>query len=489
MIKVTPLSSWDLNEQATTMIKWASNGLRGNDLNSFIKVAGHQLANEVQKMNFGPGDMPIFALAMSAHERVGNNRNADTWYDKDLILDHSTFEKYARFYRNHQNKDPNKSYGLIKKSHHNDDMMRVELIITLNGTKESADRNGGLIADKELEILERGDDLPGSMSTKIAYDQCLICGNQSKTRADYCTEATCSHGGMQKNAGRVCEDGKTVCVSNHGNRLFDWSHVLRPADRTAFVFGAIKAASALVVGGAELAEMMNSTAPAELLIAEGMFSLSTDILGKIKIARDLAAIESMSSLDKRLSDMALAFDPDVRPHINDLNHIHEEDRMLALKALTQEKIALSFSEWLQLTTGEEYTKCAEVASHANVALMAVYEDLINDSDMSDMIKTASLTTRTAPMYLRKWAAEKAETHSIAKDKTKNRIWQAALGKSQPKEVKVKVKVKMGSNISPVARQLAKCYAAYQVNFLHNLENDRDFALTADLIIAQNRSSN
>ena len=245
MIKIVNPGSWNFGETPVTQVKVASDGLHGNDLKSFVKRAGHYLADEFKKIAFAPGEIPIHMIALGSTEFFSPNRNGDGFKEASCIKFHPTFEKYAKFYRDHHNRDPKKSYGVVKKSFYNPEMHRVELIVGLNGTKEAADKNGGLVAEKEREKLESGRDLGVSMSCKVAHDECSWCGNKAKTRRDYCSENNCEAGGLKNNIGAVLKCGHVLHADNPEPIFFDISHVVRPADRTAYVTGVLgKEASA-----------------------------------------------------------------------------------------------------------------------------------------------------------------------------------------------------------------------------------------------------
>ncbi len=258
MIKEIPLGSYNFGEPNSQLIKVASIGLHGNDLRAFIKTAGHKMALEMQKLSFAPGEVPIHLIAIGATEYYGPNRNGDGFTENCCKSYHDTFVKHARWYHNHQNKDPEKSYGIIKHSSYNDTMHRLELIVALNGTKEAAIRNNGLVASRELQYIASGkDDWGVSMACKVAYDVCSGCGNKARTRADYCTEKTCKYGGVKDNMLKIAEDGHINYVDNPHPTWFDISDVsdTRPADRIAYVLGPMqKAASSRILTGSDLAD-------------------------------------------------------------------------------------------------------------------------------------------------------------------------------------------------------------------------------------------
>jgi len=289
MIKVITPHSQDFGESVSSLIKISSKGLVGSDLSSFIKRAGAGTANLLKGIEFKPGEQPIHMIAIGSTEAYGPNRNGDGFKEATCRKHHDTFVKHARWYRNHKNKDPKASYGLVKASTYNDKMKRVELIVALNGTKEAAARNGGLLADKEMQKIARGDDNWGvSMACKVAYDVCSGCGNKARNRDEYCEESDCNYGGCRSNLTKVAADGHVLHVDNPNPTWFDISDVYRPADRIAWVVGHYKAASGLyVAGGAELAEMAGIEAPDG--VWSNTFSDETEKLAGL--AKDLAAYE------------------------------------------------------------------------------------------------------------------------------------------------------------------------------------------------------
>lgn len=164
MIKLIEPGSQDFREPSVQMVKMSNRGLVGNDLRSFVKRAGHRVADVLQQIKWAKGEMPVHLIAIGATEDYGPNRNGDGFTRDTCREHHHTFKKHARFYRDHQNKDPRKSYGIVKASLWNDAMKRIELICGLNMDKEAAERNGGLVADRELQMLADGKNTPVSMA-------------------------------------------------------------------------------------------------------------------------------------------------------------------------------------------------------------------------------------------------------------------------------------------------------------------------------------
>lgn len=287
-IKFVRPEGWDLQEPA--LVKIASGGLRGNDLRAFAKRAGAQLAQELRKLAFAPGEEALHVAALGALETFGANRNGDGFRAGVCRHYHPTYTKYGRFYRSHKNTDPARSYGVVKHSTFNEDMQRVDLIVALNGTKEAAERNGGLVADRELDKLNRGDTIPTSMACRVSHDCCSSCGNKARNRTEYCTVATCKHGGLQDHMGRVCDDGHQLHADNPDPHWFDISHVTRNADRISYGMGLdreLAKQAAALQGGRQLADVWAAALPDHV----GQQLLGLSAWRQRKLAHALAGVE------------------------------------------------------------------------------------------------------------------------------------------------------------------------------------------------------
>src|SRR4051812_29483808 len=116
MVKIIAPGSQDLGDRTAQLIKISSSGLRGSDLNALIKRAGHEFASAIKNMPFDKDEVPVHLIALGATEAVGPNRNGDGFKIASCRKYHDTFVKHSRFYRNHKNKDPKKSYGIVKMS-------------------------------------------------------------------------------------------------------------------------------------------------------------------------------------------------------------------------------------------------------------------------------------------------------------------------------------------------------------------------------------
>lgn len=478
MIKVIPPGSYNFGERAAGLIKMASSGLRGNDLAMLIKRAGHEFADKVKDMPRDPGEELVHLIALGSTESVGPNRNGDGFKNASCRKYHTTFVKHARFYRNHKNKDPKISYGIVKMSMFHEPMKRVELLVALNGTKQAADKNNGLIAEEELNKLEKGDEIGVSMACKVAYDVCSGCGNKAKNKDEYCLGedegGTCKYGGLKNNIGIVHEDGHHLHADNPHPLFFDISRVFRPADRTAYIMG--KVANTGVVSGVELAESLGVTAPFDLLDET---DYTNDVLGQIKIARELASRETAyipNELDR-------AFIRDSNSGVDGIEEFSHYQRAGVLRALTQEKIALSVIDWLKLTTGASGEKCAEAAAEIEPHLPTVFNELIEDPSLTELLRNSLYkSAEVAPKAAKVLAIKQAADYSLERNRVQRRIWQSTL--RQNERPRIRTKSAVASSVA--AQQLAKQYGIYQIGFLHDLKDLPDLGFLQDMVIRGNR---
>ena len=240
MIKDFSPTDWRSIHQAVTPMKVASAGLRGKDLDDLIRGCGADTITNLVKTAVEkrlPGECLALISAMGATEKTGPNRNGDGFKIAMLRKYHPTFVTVpsqglgAYWYRDHKHDDPEISYGIVKDSMYDDKSGRVFLVTAFNATKEAADRNKGLIADKEMDCIEKNADIPVSMAIRVPHDICASCGHQAKNRSEYCDEHTCKHGGCRNNLGRVYEDGFVQHVDNPSGSFFDTSSRTPEANR------------------------------------------------------------------------------------------------------------------------------------------------------------------------------------------------------------------------------------------------------------------
>lgn len=463
-IKAIPPGSYGFGCPVMSRIKLANNSLRGNDRQAFIKSAGHHFADLVKNAEWLPGDVPVHQIIMGCTEKFGVNRNFDGFKRAALRQYHDTFVKLARCYRNHANKRPDRSYGYIKYSWYNPQMDRVELVAVYNGTKEAAARNSGLVADLELQALEKDGDFPVSMATRLPWDQCSSCQHRARNRSEYCRGldegGQCKDGGLRNRIGKYTGDPAAPLL--HADNTFDLvffdsSMVPRGADRTAHALGLLKAADFTKMGGAELAEALGIGLPLAFLAED-------DVSGMVHIAAKLAAWEDeleKTAADRWVMSMTPAeagdFDLPLGCKLGD-----------ALRALANYKIALPVEQFLRVVGGAS-EKLAAAASMARGYLPGIYNRLLDSGEIVPLIEEHTFTPRepAATLTARDWAEKRAAQWSLADEHANNRLLAGALRKRAASLDHGRVKW-----ASDGAETIAKNYAVYKVQALHQMLQDK-----------------
>jgi hypothetical protein len=459
MIKVIQPHSQDFSEPVAALIKISSRGIIGADKQDLVKRAGAEFAHKLENIKFAKDEIPVHMIAIGATEDYGPNRNGDGFSRECCQNYHNTFEKYARFYRDHANKNPAKSFGIVKASAYHEPMRRIELVVALNGSKEAADRNGGLIADKEMEKLANDKDIAVSMACKIPFDKCSSCGNTAKTRAEYCDAVEngghCKAGGLRRNIGRVLDDGHVLHADNPNPSFFDISHVFRPADRIAYVFGKVaelqKAASAHCISGVELAEQMGITAP---IAFDAGGTPSRRVQTQLEALTQLAQAEKLAGDGAAWAQTALASNPVVQPAI-DVNCCPSVKMSEVLRGLTDAGVILPLRDFLALTVKSANAKLVSAVAYA---LPNMFSKVANDPDVVGLLENnVYYPANAASPSVRVWAEKVAHTHSVLPSNVEKRAYLAALRNAQPSEFSTD---KQASGEAETA--LAQHYALYKI---------------------------
>jgi len=473
MYKVLAPNSWRFDDPIAQMVKVSSRGLRGHDLNSFIKRAGHRFVDDLAMVK--AGEIPVHLIAIGAREYYNANRNGDGFSEAVCERTHPTFTKYARFYRNHKNKDPKISYGRVIKSAYHQSMRRIELLVGLNGDDRAVAANGGFLADKEMEKLAKGEDIPVSMACRVPYDVCSGCDNHARSQAEYCDGAMCKYGGLKHNIGRTFADGHTLYADNTEPTFFDISNVYRPADRIAYTFGRLEKAAAAgqIVSGAALAEELGLEIPIAMRIDP---STPERVARQIKIAHHMAEAE-VQAARRQAQPGDAAFHPAVAPPIQTFPAVTESRSRLGetLHALAAEKVALSLRDFLVLVSGD--VKQAEAAL-PDVAqqLPGVFGRLVASPTLdTDLRENPFNPSRATPATaLRQWAQKQAAAHSLDAAHRARRATLAAI-RSVPAPAVRTTTAAMEKEAADHggAEQLARQFAIYELAFLDAVSGPED----------------
>ena len=481
MIKVVQPHAQDFSEPVAALIKMSNRGIVGADKQEFVKRAGAEFVDKVASIKFAKDEIPVHLIAIGATEDYGPNRNGDGFTRETCKNYHQTFEKFARFYRDHANKNPAKSFGVVKASYYNEPMKRIELICGLNGSQEVAEKNGGLLADRELEKLAAGKDIPVSMACKIPFDKCSSCGNSARTRAEYCDSVEngghCKAGGLRHNIGRVLEDGHVLHADNPNPSFFDISHVFRPADRIAYVSGELqKAASAgVVVSGAELAEQLGVTMPYDL----------NAVNASKKAAQQFAALQELAQAEADLGanfngwpQVALSSNAAVQDKF-DVNGSSFAKISEALRGLADAGVILPVRDFLALTVKAANDDLVEAVC---AALPNVFTKLAADENVTTLLETNNFfPADTASQQVRLWAEKVSCTRSTLKPNIEKRAYLAALRSVNPTAFSMEKRAS-----SKAENTLAKHYALYKIAaFAVAREKYSKSLLTANHCVLQN----
>lgn len=420
-------------------------------------------------------DNSYVAFGVSVHNC---NRNADFYSASMLERDHPTFEKYAHVFVDHRNQDPRKSYGIVKKSWYNRDMQRVELIVELNATKEAAERNQGLVAERTLQKLASGIDVAVSQSCKVPGDRCNSCGNWAKTRAQYCTPDMCKYGGCRDNLGRTFDDGFHLYVDNPHCTFFDISDVsnTRGADRTAFITGKV-AGDLRVMGGAELAEMLGLVAPAYLL--------DRDTVSAAGCLRKLAAVRAVGETSPSWADSLAVRAKNKTQHSKEAAFpagYGSAERHRLLAEMGAAGVILPPAQWLHATSNAPLEKCAHVFSQG----VDPQRDLLDRSDLHDVLASQSL------------GEDAEEPHNRLCGSAEKYAWMSPTVEAHARESQLGVlkglvpadgsKQAAAAVPAQVRKEACAAYLAYQARILAFHENSENFPLMLSECARHNRGT-
>lgn len=494
-VKLIAPGSQGFSEPVAQLIKISRAGLLGYDRRMLEKRAGAEFVHALMNVKLAHDEPLVHLIAIGATEDFGANRNGDGFTRKTCRDYHHTFQKHAYFYRDHRNKDPLKSYGRVKFSAWHEPMKRIELIVALNGSPEAARRNNGIFADKELEKLAAGKEIPVSMACRVAYDVCSWCGNQAPSREQYCDSIEngghCKAGGLKHNIGSLVEmDGAIhhLHADNPHPSFFDISHVFRPADRIAYVNGYVKAAGAgdTVMSGSELAEVMGVTIPYDLLVDS---NAPADVQRMLKRAYKLSDMESDIAAGARIAGdrSLLAFAPSLQEMTGEFPQLAQQKLAFMMRGLVDQRAVMPLATFIELTTGSDRTKAASIAEIVQTELPGIYTRLISLPDLVDRVQGCAYAPSAARSgAFTNWAEKQSSAWSLRSSHVTSRCVRASL-RMEDVQLADRTMQKTSSVRGPAVR-LAEEYALYKLAFLSAIpDDDPELELTEGLVLLQNYS--
>lgn len=490
MIKFVSPLGWDFQERIVTPVKVSSRGLTGSDRSEFLKTASHAFLPQLDSVKFAKDEIPVHLIALGSSEAYGPNRNGDGFKEATCRKYHDTFVKFAKFFRNHKNKaergDP--FYGIVKASAYNEDMRRVELLCALNAEKSAADRNGGFVADSEIEKLARGEDIPVSMACRVPNDICSFCKHAARTRDEYCTSEKCAAGGCRSNLTRLVKVGNDLHhlhVDNPNPTWFDISRVFRPADRIAYGAKAdylTKAASDVELFDLQsyIKAAEHSSAPLDVILYQtsnhGMWS--EKYTSQIKLGYALASLEKRIDTDtvdkNNFRGLNTSFP------VEKLASFGSNECNSQLTALADRFVILNISDYARLSGREQHLKVA-----ASI-LPSIYTRMVQDESLPIRVEAGAceFIEKTANEKHRTLAAATYADNSLFKSAVEDRSFLSCI---REQCVPGLISLEKSAEVTSDAEELAKDYAMYKLAALWRIAgSDKDFPLTVRTSLRQNR---
>lgn len=238
MVKLFSPGDWsDGGNTEDVQIKVASGGLGFADkLAAKKQNISEEILHWLGNMETHPDCLYVHKVAMSGSDRYGPNRWGDGFTDATLQRDVPTFEQHAKAYRNHKSKNA-PFFGRPKLARFRDPLGVVELVTEYYGSDKVASANGGLIADKELDVFYKRGSIPVSMGSHVPGDRCVTCGHWAKSRKEHCLSkaegGNCNMFGCRNGILKIASDGRQQFVDNPFNCFYDISAVFQGADPVA----------------------------------------------------------------------------------------------------------------------------------------------------------------------------------------------------------------------------------------------------------------
>ncbi|MEM3075154.1 MAG: hypothetical protein QW727_04410 [Candidatus Pacearchaeota archaeon] len=476
---VSPNSqNMDFANQAN-IIKISSKGLVGKDKKDFEKLAEGSFSNLNFKELSKPDEVLVHMIAIGANEYYGPNRWGDAFSENECRRCHPYFVKFARWYHRHKNKDPSKSYGIVKASEYNEKMKRIELIVALNASETAAERNGGLVAREEIEKLANGESLPVSMGCFTDHDICSGCKNKFKKIKDYCDSNICrKYGGLKNNKGKTFEDGHTLYADSIDPIFYDISWVISPADRIAYTTGTISKFSSEIIEDNEYVEILNrenqSSASAMLhsYFKAKSLDLKNELNSKLKILYKLASYEK-NNLENRNDGEKELIKNIIRKEINE-KFKNDENNKKIINIIKKESGAIfnglipisTFQTAFNLpTSGVNINKVASNLYSFLSHYPGIFEALL-ENPFDRIEKTSSYNLNLSVFNLES-LRKKVLEFLVEKDGVENssvNLNFEKIGEYNYNPLK-EVKMSQYKNFNNNEKKLAICYGLYQISYL------------------------
>jgi len=205
------------NTDNAELLKAAGNLASLVDTRSQIKEASSSaISKELIEQNKPDDDhFAIHYIALGDYERFSHNRNGDAFTKEACKNYHDTFLTHAHYFREHNNRDPKNSIGVIKAAAYNEPMGRVELIV--HGDKRKA--------EDVYENIKQGKDLGCSMACFPANTPILTYNGfkpiQSIATGDFVLTHTGNYHKVYDTMARVADELYTIKTRFFGGVTLD----------------------------------------------------------------------------------------------------------------------------------------------------------------------------------------------------------------------------------------------------------------------------
>lgn len=195
--------------------------------NEILKTAAY--SDVFKNVKFDPDFVYLYVRGVSAGEYWGDNNNTDYFEEAELVKSYNTFMD-AKVFKNHENKEVEKSIGDVLTSEWDDTMKAAMLVIRVD-KKIAPTITRGILTGVITDV---------SMGCKVGHVVCSICGAKAVSRKDYCEHLR--NPDLRK---KIQADGKKVYEINRDFRFHDISIVTKGADSTAKAFKVIDGAKGI----------------------------------------------------------------------------------------------------------------------------------------------------------------------------------------------------------------------------------------------------
>jgi hypothetical protein len=456
MNKLILTTSFDYKMPAASLVDLH----RGGPDSAYMTKRAAVMTREIASIRPEPNTSVLHLISMGAQEAYGANRNGDGFNEKSaefeipfhkdhggrphvikmaggLVEFHPTFEKHAHVFKDHINKDPNIASGKIVTAAYNADMRRGELLIRVDNDKWH----------NELEKMANGQEVPFSMSCRVPYDICSICGNEAPSRAQYCKHA-------RDEMGAIYKSGHQSFVINDRPCFFDISGVFRPADRIAYSLQKVASAER-VVSSAELAEMSGISAPVPVLLDGGPRSFQE----KLAVMQRMASMEKQIEARGRLFDNSLDLGAETEPMPEKAaDQLGPCEVRSLTNALSDAKICLPVRDFFRLVLGDRYGSVAGEMDAVKAVLPGIYSrTLDNGAEEVAGDSTYDPEPGFLPPFVRQMIGGLVPEHSFEEGPVRKRVTIMIVRGRKPAPMAMKT-----ASHSEKAAELALEYARYQL---------------------------